>query len=137
VAFRYKRAKPAGDYAQRRYEWAATGRQQSPDRPQNRPRLVESSATAPPKSCLPDSTKHLEKAAILLERLARNHPLPDDNKRTAFFLTGLFLEAKWHGTERSATDVDVPMVELIASGQAAPDAILSWLSQRTSDADVD
>lgn len=45
----------------------------------------------------------LEKAAILLERLARNHPLPDGNKRTAFFLnvrlrtaerrTGLFLEA--------------------------------------------
>ena len=25
----------------------------------------------------------LEKAAILLERLARNHPLPDGNKRTA------------------------------------------------------
>ncbi len=31
----------------------------------------------------------LEKAAILLERLAHNHPLPDGNKRTAFFLTGL------------------------------------------------
>ncbi len=32
------------------------------------------------------------KAAVLLERLARNHPLPDGNKRTAFLLTLLFLE---------------------------------------------
>ena len=34
----------------------------------------------------------LEKAAILVARLARNHPLPDGNKRTAFFLMGVFLE---------------------------------------------
>jgi death-on-curing protein len=78
----------------------------------------------------------LEKAAILLERLARNHPLPDGNKRTAFFLTGLFLEANGMALRGALADVDVPMVELIASGQAAPDAILSWLSQRTSDAAV-
>jgi prophage maintenance system killer protein len=30
---------------------------------------------------------------VLLERLARNHPLPDGNKRTAFIVAGLFLEA--------------------------------------------
>jgi death-on-curing protein len=76
----------------------------------------------------------LEKAAILLERLARNHPLPDGNKRTAFFLTGLFLEANGMPLKEALPDVDVPMVELIAGGQAAPDAILSWLSRRTSDA---
>ncbi len=35
----------------------------------------------------------LEKAAILLEHLTRNHPLPDGNKRTAFVLTVRFLEA--------------------------------------------
>jgi death-on-curing protein len=78
----------------------------------------------------------LEKAAILLERLARNHPLPDGNKRTAFFLTGLFLEANGMPLKEALPDVDVPMVELIAGGQAATDAILSWLSQRTSDAAV-
>ena len=71
----------------------------------------------------------LEKAAILLERLARNHPLPDGNKRTAFFLAGLFLEANGMPLREALPDVDVPMVELIAGGQAAPDAILSWLSQ--------
>ncbi len=74
----------------------------------------------------------LEKAAILLERLARNHPLPDGNKRTAFFLTGLFLEANdspLHGTE---PDVDVSMVERIAAGQVEQQEILAWLSKRTA-----
>jgi hypothetical protein len=39
----------------------------------------------------------LEKAAVLLER---NHPLPDGNKRTAFIVTGLFLEAYRGGHAR-------------------------------------
>jgi death-on-curing protein len=57
----------------------------------------------------------LEKAAILLERLARNHPLPDGNKRTAFFVTGLFLEASGSPLHGAQPDVDVPMVERIAA----------------------
>jgi death-on-curing protein len=72
----------------------------------------------------------IEKAAILLTRLARNHPLPDGNKRTAFILTGLFLEA--NGTQLRGTlpEVDVPMVERIADGQASTDAVVAWLSGR-------
>lgn len=74
----------------------------------------------------------LEKAAILLERLVRNHPLPDGNKRTAFFLTGLFLEANGSPLHGPLPDVDVPMVERIAAGQAAHDEILAWLTERTA-----
>jgi death-on-curing protein len=74
----------------------------------------------------------LEKAAILLERLARNHPLPDGNKRTAFFLTGLFLEANGSRLHGAAPDVDVPMVERIAAGQVQQQEILAWLSKRTA-----
>jgi death on curing protein len=74
----------------------------------------------------------LEKAAILLERLARNHPLPDGNKRTAFFLTGLFLEANGSPLQGAHPDVDVPMVERVAAGQATHDEILAWLSERTA-----
>lgn len=33
-----------------------------------------------------------EKAAVLVERLARNHPLPDGNKRAAFLSAWLFME---------------------------------------------
>ena len=34
----------------------------------------------------------LDKAAVLIDRIARNHPLPDGNKRTALAITILFLE---------------------------------------------
>lgn len=72
----------------------------------------------------------LEKAAILLERLARNHPLPDGNKRTAFFVTGLFLEANGSPLRGAQPDVDVPMVERIAAGDVEHPEILAWLSTR-------
>jgi death-on-curing protein len=73
----------------------------------------------------------LEKAAVLLERLVRNHPLPDGNKRTAFFLTGLFLEENGLLLPDAMPDLDVTMVERIAAGQADHDEILAWLSERT------
>jgi death-on-curing protein len=76
----------------------------------------------------------LEKAAILLERLARNHPLPDGNKRTAFFVTGLFLEVNGSPLRGSLPDVDVPMVERAAAGQATHEQVLAWLSERTASA---
>jgi death-on-curing protein len=72
----------------------------------------------------------LEKAAILLERLARNHPLPDGNKRTAFFVTGLFLEANGSPLHGAQPNVDVPMVERIAAGDVEHHEILAWLSRR-------
>jgi death-on-curing protein len=74
----------------------------------------------------------LEKAAILLERLARNHPLPDGNKRTAFFLTGLFLEANGAPRRGAPPDIDLPMVERIAASQVEHHEILTWLSERTA-----
>jgi death on curing protein len=72
----------------------------------------------------------LEKAAILLERLARNHPLPDGNKRAAFFVTGLFLEANGSPLHGAQPNVDVPMVERIAAGHVEHPEILAWLSTR-------
>ena len=35
----------------------------------------------------------VEQAAVLLQHLAKNHPLPDANKRAAFLLTARFLDA--------------------------------------------
>lgn len=74
----------------------------------------------------------LEKAAILLERLARNHPLPDGNKRTALLLAGLFLEANGLPLYGAQPDTDVPMVERIAAGQIEHGEVLEWLSKRTA-----
>lgn len=76
----------------------------------------------------------LEKAAVLLEHLARNHPLPDGNKRSAFLLTARFLEANQLPLQGALPDTDVPIVERIAAGQIDHDEILTWLSQRTAPA---
>jgi death-on-curing protein len=73
----------------------------------------------------------LEKAAVLLERLARNHPLPDGNKRTAFIVTGLFLEANGHSLRGADPDRDVPLVERVAAGEASQAEIIDWLGTRT------
>jgi death on curing protein len=73
-----------------------------------------------------------EKAAILLERLARNHPLPDGNKRTAFLMTVRFLEVNGLPLHGTLPDVDVPLVERAAAGQVGHEAIIEWVSERTS-----
>lgn len=93
------------------------------------------SALAAPRAGFGDTDLYptlFEKAAILLERLARNHPLPDANKRTAFLLTTVFLETNGSPLRGALPDVDVPMVERIAAGQAAHDEVLAWLSERTA-----
>ncbi len=97
--------------------------------------VLAESALAAPRAGFGDVEVYpmiLEKAAILLERLARNHPLPDGNKRTAFFLTGLFLEANGSPLRGAEPDVDVPMVERIAAGQIEHREIVAWLSTRTA-----
>ena len=68
---------------------------------------------------------------MLLERLARNHPLPDGNKRTAFIVTGLFLEANGHSLQGADPDRDVPLVERVAAGEASQAEIIDWLGTRT------
>jgi death-on-curing protein len=74
----------------------------------------------------------LEKAAVLLERLARNHPLPDGNERTAFIVTGLFLEANGRRFASADANVDVPLVERVAAGEADHAEIIEWLETRSS-----
>lgn len=73
----------------------------------------------------------IEKAAVLVERLARNHPLPDGNKRCAFLATERFLAVNGQPIEDADPDADVPMVERIAAGKTTRDEIIEWLEQRT------
>ncbi len=94
---------------------------------------LAASAIAAPRAGFGDTDLYptlLEKAAILLERLARNHPLPDGNKRTAFLMTARFLEVNGSPLHGRLPDVDVPMVENVAAGQLKQDEILAWLSDR-------
>lgn len=73
----------------------------------------------------------IEKAAVLVEHLARNHPLPDGNKRAAFLSVWLFLEVNGRSFVGEDPGTDVPMVERIAAGEAAPNEIVAWLEART------
>lgn len=74
----------------------------------------------------------IEKAAVLVERLARNHPLPDGNKRAAFLSVWLFMELNDRPFAEEDPDTDVPMVERIAAGEATPNEITGWLQARTA-----
>jgi prophage maintenance system killer protein len=68
---------------------------------------------------------------VLLEHLARNHPLPDGNKRAAFLLTALprcqrtDMGRRGHQRRRG-------MVERAAAGAADHGEIVSWIRARTS-----
>jgi death-on-curing protein len=74
----------------------------------------------------------IEKAAVLVEHLARNHPLPDGNKRCAFLAVERFLVANGRPIQDADPDTDAVMVERIAAGEATPNEIVEWLQQRTT-----
>jgi len=93
------------------------------------------SALAAPRAGFGDYEAYptlIEKAAVLIERLARNHPLPDGNKRTAFLAMERFLTANERPLLDAEPDVDVPMVERIAAGQATPNEVVEWPEARTA-----
>jgi death-on-curing protein len=72
----------------------------------------------------------IDRAAVLIERLARNHPLPDGNKRAALGLTILFLERNGKRWGKPDHDRDVGMVERIADGEAQHHEIRDWIAER-------
>lgn len=92
------------------------------------------SALAAPRASFADHEAYpalIEKAAVLVERLARNHPLPDGNKRAAFLSVWLFMELNERPFTGTQPDADVPMMERIAAGEATAEQIAQWLEERT------
>ncbi len=74
----------------------------------------------------------IEKAAVLVERLTCNHPLPDGNKRCAFLALERFLAVNGRPIRDADPDTDVPMMERIAAGDVNQDDIISWIEQRST-----
>jgi death-on-curing protein len=72
------------------------------------------------------------KAAVLVERLARNHPLPDGNKRAAFLLMLIFLERNGRGWGATDAAEDGETVRRIAAGELDLDEIVDWTRRRTA-----
>jgi death on curing protein len=121
-----------GDYCEIAAELLGT----TPEQIARLPRIaLADSALATPQAGFGDQDAYptlIEKAAVLVEHLARNHPLPDGNKRAAFLSVWLFLEVNGRPFKREDADTDVPMVEQIAAGEATPNQIIDWLEGRTS-----
>ena len=72
------------------------------------------------------------KAAVLLERLVRNHPLPDGNKRTAFAMTIDFLQQNGRTWGEPDVAIDAEAVNRVAAGAAELEDIVAWIRRRTA-----
>jgi len=71
----------------------------------------------------------MEKAAVLVVRIARNHPLPDGNKRLAWQALTIFLGLNGYRLEVAPDDA-VALMLTIAAGDHDEEAVMTWLRER-------
>lgn len=69
----------------------------------------------------------VDKAAVLVVRLARNHPLPDGNKRLAWQSLTMFCVLNGHELNVPADEAVTTMLK-IAAGELDEPAVAAWLS---------
>lgn len=121
-----------GDYCRIAAEVLGT----TPEQIARLPRIaLADSALASPQAGFGDQEAYstvIEKAAVLVEHLVRNRPLPDGNKRCAFLAVERFLMANDRPIRDPDPDTDARMVEKIAAGEATPNEIVRWLEGRTA-----
>ena len=73
----------------------------------------------------------VDKAAVLLVRLAKNHPLLDGNKRVAWVALRYFLILnEWEWTETPTLDDAEAAVLAVASGEWDEAQVAAWLRPR-------
>lgn len=75
----------------------------------------------------------VEQAAVLLEHLVKNHPLPDANKRAAFLLTARFLDANGLTWGPQDVQTDASLIERVAAGAAGHEEVVDWIRDRTDE----
>jgi len=72
----------------------------------------------------------VDKAAVLIVRLAKNHPLPDGNKRAAWVALRLFIEVNgWRWATTPSVDDAERAVLAIAAGEWDEAQTAIWLGQ--------
>jgi death-on-curing protein len=73
----------------------------------------------------------VDKAAVLAVRLAKNHPLPDGNKRAAWVALRVFIEINgWSWNAYPSVDDAEGAVLAIAAGQWNEREFADWLRER-------
>lgn len=79
----------------------------------------------------------IDKAAVLVVRIAKNHPLPDGNKRSAWVSLRAFVDMNgWSWSPRPDVDDAEQAVLAIASGEWSEDEAADWLRQHLSPPDT-
>jgi death-on-curing protein len=72
-----------------------------------------------------------DKAAVLMVRLAKNHPLLDGNKRAAWVTLRVFIEMNsWRWTPYPSVDEAEHAVLAIAAGEWDEQRTAAWLRER-------
>jgi death on curing protein len=70
----------------------------------------------------------VDKAAVLVVRLTRNHPLPDGNKRAAWVSMRMFIDMNgWSWSRRPELDEGEETVLAIAAGELDEAQTAAWL----------
>lgn len=73
----------------------------------------------------------IEKCGVLIVRLARNHPLPDGNKRASWVSLRLFIELNhWQWRTTPSVDDAEKFVLGIAAGETSEQSAADWLRER-------
>lgn len=72
----------------------------------------------------------IDKAAVLCARLARNHPLPDGNKRVAYLALLEFLARNGVVWAPLSVEETVATVEGVAAGTISESELADWLRGR-------
>ena len=74
----------------------------------------------------------INKAAVLCWRLARNHPLPDGNKRAAWAALVVFIDlnsGRWSPDPPDVDNAEQAMLA-VAAGQISEQDFAAWLRER-------
>ena len=69
----------------------------------------------------------IDKAAVLCARLARNHPLPDGNKRVAYLALLEFLARNQVEWAPPSVEETVATIERVAAGSLSERELADWL----------
>lgn len=99
---------------------------------------AESALSAPAASYMGEEfyPEFAQKAAILCSRIARNHPLPDGNKRTGFLCLVEFIERNgfvW--MPPGGDDETVEMIVCLAASELTEQDFVVWVQDRIGRSD--